>query len=272
MSEKNQKSSEELLDQYNQNQLSQSSDKDQSDESPMVQELKNQLQAQAAQLETLQRQLQQSSDEEQRRDQELRQREAEEEAMRLAEEADLRKALGETGSDRFEQLTNRELIDVMVDAIDKSSDARTKQIEAAVGGTINDVKQQIALTQKAIIKLATAIDVKDVKGQNPELSQYDKEAGEIMQGNPGMSVADAYLLAKARSASKEPPANNTDRERPDSTTTRSEDDRLAEVIERRERQRSSASEERSGRSGVRGVRSIIDAGVDKILSERGLRE
>jgi hypothetical protein len=195
---------------------------------------------------------------------------AEEEAKRLAEEADLKNALGDvTSQDRIESLTNKEIIDVMVDAIDKTSDARTKQLESAVSGNIDQIRQQVALTQKAIVKLATAIDVKDVKNQNPDLNKYDQEAAVIMQGNPGMSVADAYLLAKAKSAEKEPPAKNTDRERPDSTTSRSEDERIAEVVERRERQRASASETRRGRSGVKGVRSIIDAGIDRTLAERG---
>ena len=239
-------------------------------ESPLVQELQSQLQVQAAQLEALQTQLKQNSNEDQRKAQEADQALADAEAAKLANEADLKNALSDvTDQDRIESLTNKELINVMVDAIEKSSDARTKQIESAVSGNITEVRQQVALTQKAIVKLATAIDVKDVKNQNPELNKYDQDAAEIMQGNPGMSVADAYLLAKAKAASKEPDAKNTARERPDSTTSRSGNDRVAEAEERREKQRASASENRQGRSGVRGIRSIIDAGVDRVLSARG---
>jgi hypothetical protein len=191
---------------------------------------------------------------------------AEAEESRLAEEADLKETLGLVEGDKIEQLTNRELVNIIADAVDKTSNAKAQQFNKLVEEKVEKLNQQIAATQKGVMSIATAMDVSAVKAKHKDFDEFHKEAAIIMQEVPGISVERAYKLAKAEAAAKVPPRENLERERPDSVISRSEDDRIAEVVERRERQKAGASETRRG---IPGVRDIISAGIDRTLAQRG---
>jgi len=228
----------------------------------VVAQLKNQIEQQKDQLATLQQQLTQRDSDEQKKVRE-------EEAQRLADEADIKKALEAVDQDKIESLTNRELINVVTDVIEQVVTAKDTQVQQQLSSKILELDKGIKQTQSAVMQMATAIDVKDTRGNYSDFDEYQKEAAIIMQETPGISVRNAYLLAKAQILEKSPKKENLDRERPDTTVSRSHIDRAAEVGERRSRQQESASEQAPRRSGIANIRDIISTGIDKTLAARG---
>jgi hypothetical protein len=200
------------------------------------------------------------------------QEKADEEAARLAEEADLKKTLNTLDGDKVENLTNRELLNVVAEAIDTSSNARSEQFDNLMNDKFNKITSRLDITQQAIMRVATSMDVTTVKANNADFDDYQQDAGVIMQENPSMSVQRAYTLAKAERAAKAPGKQNTERERPGTTVTRSSSDRADEIAERRSTQKRSQSEaneqNQRRRSGVTSIRGIIDAGIDRTLAAR----
>jgi len=239
--------------------------------SPAVQELQKQLEEMQKNYQALQTQLKQQSEVETKKQQEERAKKEAEEAAKLAEDADLKRILSMNDrDDGLESLSNKELINVVADSIEKALDARQKQLNQILNNQVQDLSTEISKTQKAIMQVATNIDVRDVRGKYTDFDKYQKAAAEIMQDNPTLSVEQAYKLAKADDYTDVPPKQQLDRERPDTTIRRSPVDRTAESEEGLERVRQSASEGR--KSGIPGVRDIINAGLDKIMSQRGENE
>ena len=239
--------------------------------SPVVQELQKQLEELKQQNEALQQQFKTQSNAELKKQQEEQAKKNAEEAAKLAEDADLKRILSMTDRDiGIDSLNNRELLDVVAESIEKALDARQKQQNKVLNNQVQDLAAEISKTQKAIMQVATNIDVRDVRGKYTDFDKYQKAAAEIMQDNPTLSVEQAYKLAKADDYTDVPPKQQLDRERPDTTIRRSPVDRAAESEEGLERVRQSASEGR--KSGIPGVRDIINAGLDKIMSQRGENE
>lgn len=239
------------------------------DKNPAMLELQNQLEQSKKDYQALQQQLQQNKQLETEKAQEALENQKAEEAAALAEEADLKKALMSVENDKYESLTNKEMIDVMVSAIESTSEARSTQITQTFDDKLGALTTDLSNAQKAIMSIATTMDMKTTKDNHPDFDKYQQDAGVIMQNNPGMSVKDAYLLAKAREVEQSPSKENTDRERPDTTVSRSNSELADSINERRNRQKDSASERHdSKKRGIVGARSIIDAGIDAVHARR----
>jgi len=214
----------------------------------------------------LQQQFSEQKNLEQRKQQdELAKQQAEEDA-KLAEDADLKKLLSMADNDKYDSLTNKDLIDLFSNSLETALNARQKQQNNILENRMQDLVNEIGKTQRAIMQVATTIDVKDVQKQYTDFDEFQKEAATIMQEIPNISVKDAYLLAKSRKASTTVNQQNVDRERPDTTVRRSPTDVTVQSEERLEQSMNRASERKVG---VAGVRDIIDAGLDKILASRG---
>jgi G3E family GTPase len=194
---------------------------------------------------------------------------AAEEDAKLQEEIDLKSTLGVVDGDKIESLTNRELVNLVADAVETSAEARSKQFDKLVSNKIEVLSNQIMQTQKAVMSVATSIDVKDVRSQHKDFDEYQKDAAIIMQDTPGISVQDAYLLAKAKKAESLPNKENLERERPDTSVSRSHSNRAEEIVERRERQQESASRGKGRSTGISAFREMIDSGIDRALANRG---
>jgi len=238
--------------------------KEKEQETPIVEELKKQLKEQADQLAVLQQQLKQQKQEDEDK-KKLQQKEA------LEQEVSVKEALNLVDSDQVETLTNKELLNLVAEAVEKSNEAKSNYYESLMEEKIEQLNKQVSTTQNAILGIATAIDIKEVKTKHSDFDKYQDDVSAIMQNTPGISVEDAYLLAKARVSSKTPLGKNVDREKPDSAITRSANDKLADVIERREKQKNSASQSYP-KQGIVNFRDILNSSLDKVLAERGYVE
>ena len=213
----------------------------------------------------MQQQLEQSNRNKLEEQESIKEAEAAVAAAKLAEDADLKSAFNIVENDKYEQLTNKEMIDIIAKAVETSMDARSKQSNQILESRVGDLSGQITKTQKAIMQVATTIDVKDTRAEHKDFDEYQKDAAIIMQDTPGISVKDAYLLAKARKVQNVPPKEELDRERPDTSVSRSTVDNSVPNERRTERKESASSR----KTGVAGIRDIINAGIDTVQSRRG---
>jgi hypothetical protein len=172
----------------------------------------------------------------------------------------------ETTSDNsVNQLTNEELLNVMVPAVEElvtsavndAVQSNTKKFDATI--------DQLAIGQNklrnAMINQAAATGVMTMRGNFPDFDQYKEDVLKVM-GQSGLSIEDAYLLVKAKVGSTVPPERGTHGERPST------------VLPHQPARRPAGARDdgvRSSRrvSGTQDFRRLLDEGIDKTLASRG---
>lgn len=138
----------------------------------------------------------------------------------LIKEADLRQALGEqftqvkAGLKPDEEISQEQLIAIMGEAVEASSNAQGSLILNKVAAMMKDSNAKLEKTQKLLVDLAAGVSMQQVRNANPDYDQYKTEVAQIMGSTRGLSTADAYLLAKAQKSKGQPNQREIETERP----------------------------------------------------------
>ncbi len=179
---------------------------------------------------------------------------------------DLRERLKpETSSNvSVDQMSNAELLNIMIDAVDKHvsqsiADSRTAAVDE-FAPRIATIESNQGKLHTALIQQAAAAGVTTMRTQFPDFDTYSEKALEIMN-KQGLSIEDSYYLAKARAGSAVPDRNHVETERPSSPPQ----GRPALAKKRAE-----SLDERPvrPRSSQRRFRELVNQGVDTVLSHR----
>jgi len=259
--------------------------KDQQNQPPAsakeLEEMRTKYASLEAQTKLLQEQLLlKRSDDEESKAQQAAERLQKEQAA-LEQEADLRKTLSQAfpqrsaksdDDDGTEGLKLSEVTGVMADAVGKAIDAQSKLILSKVGEmmkrTTGELDNKISGTQQALIKLVAGLSVDQAKGQYKDFDEFAPDIRELLSKTQGLSPEDAYLLAKARKASKTPSQQETETERPSqSMLPSSSRDNVPENEEPEE------GEQGDHQLSARKVfRDAVSKAIDKQLAARGKRK
>ncbi len=188
----------------------------------------------------------------------------EEAAAAILEAADLKKLLGETDKDKLEDLSNREMLNVIGDAFESAQKAKDVQLAKLISDGVNTTSEDIKGIKQAVMQIIAVQGVKEAQDKFPDFEDYREDAANIMKTSPGLSVERAILLAKAERAGHNVPAKKVESERPGSHVTLPGRDGLDEVISRRTN-RDSSQEEGGVTTGIVGFRALLSAGVDKAI-------
>ncbi len=163
------------------------------------------------------------------------------------------------------QLSQKELIDVMGEVISKSIDANSQLILNQVSTLMKSSDEKIAGTQKALVGLMSHISVSETKGNHSDYDVYKEDIADIMSKTNGLSIEQAYVLAKAQKTEKTPGRDQIETERPDSLVSRSYDyddrgdfDRQDDRDNRKDAPRNPRKDFRAG----------VSAAVDKVIAAR----
>lgn len=235
-------------------------DQNSSKESPNKEQLE-QMSLLKAQVNDLQRQLQVERDEKTREAEMAERAKRQAMARDLAEKSKVTKQV--KGVDNLEELSNKELVDILASAVDESSSANMQQIVNAVEQKIRESDEKLDLTNKVLMKVLAKMDVEDTRKKFPDFDEYRQEVADVMERIPGITSEEAMILAKSKRAGSNPPAKSVETERPNQATSRSAQ-QLADNIDQLERR----DETRSARSGVRSFRDIVNKGAEKVISSR----
>jgi hypothetical protein len=121
------------------------------------------------------------------------------------------------------ELSQKELVEVMGDAVAKAIDANTKLILGKVHEIAKGSDEKIAGTQKALLGMIAKMNVNDARSKHTDFDVYKDEIASIASKTNGLTAEDMYLLAKAKASSSVPGATQLESERPDSIVSRSAD-------------------------------------------------
>ena len=148
----------------------------------------------------------------------------------LKEEADLRKTLENAFSTSAktkgddEELTQRELVAVLAETMDKATAANSKLILSEVANKIKETDGTVKELKQVMTDLLAGMSVGQAKAQFKDFDVYAQDAAAILQNTQGLSPADAYMLAKAKKASTIPDKKALETERPTEAVTRHDSD------------------------------------------------
>ena len=148
----------------------------------------------------------------------------------LREEADLRKTLENAFSTSSkskgddEELTQRELVAVLAETMDKAATANSKLILQEVANQIKNTNGSVSELKQVMTDLLAGMSVGQAKSQFKDFDVYAQDAAKILQNTQGLSPADAYMLAKAKKASTQPDKREVESERPTDAVTMHDSD------------------------------------------------
>jgi CRISPR/Cas system CSM-associated protein Csm2 small subunit len=235
-------------------------------------QLKEQVTRLEAQTIALQEQLSKNSrnEEEMRLAQEAEALKKQEEA--LMQETNIQKILDEAlktenahqmNQDEESPLSQKELASVIAEAVGRSVEASTKLTEVSMDKKLAESNAQIVGLQKVMVDLLGSMSVEKARGKHEDFDKYSDGAREVLRTHPSLSPEEAYLLHKAKEASKVPD-EKVQSEKPNEPPAWTPDRPFS--TERRERE--SFDDGASHGNKRRNFRQQLSAAIDEHLSRR----
>ena len=162
------------------------------------------------------------------------------------------------GEASVEDLSNRQIIDLIVGSVDKALNARSELTESSLREELKANKEALKGIRKALGQMVAENRFNAVRSSHKDFDDYKKELMQIYEQYPTIDPEDAYALAKTRSAKKVPAKENTDTEKPDESP---------------EGESGFGNRQNTGghqEGGVTSFRAIADKALDKVLAEMNI--
>jgi hypothetical protein len=186
---------------------------------------------------------------------------AEEIKPRTVKEITRRPIAKDTSEDDYENLSKKDLINIIADAVDEAMDSKIKNFEDVKSKELTNrfgqLEDGMTKMQKAMIMQAAKTGVENARAAHSDFGSYEEKISQILDELPNISLERAYKLAKAETVEKVPPINKVESERPVNIGVRP----------RRESTPISQSEHKEN-LGVRGFRDLMSKGLDKALARK----
>lgn len=200
------------------------------------------------------------------------------EVERLREKSDLDAMFDDIDDDKFERLTNKQLIDVVADAVDGAIKASNELVKKDLIKQYQKDMQRLEGLEKATMGVIAHLGLSDVRNKFSDFDEFKEDIGKVMEKYPNIGYEDAYFIAKSKKAGAVPPRSSVESERPDSFGTAPTGGRASEktaplgddafaTMAARGRQARQYPESDSGeqRSGIVGFRDLVNRSLDRLL-------
>jgi len=174
---------------------------------------------------------------------------------------------GKKKGSNIDELSNAELVGVIGDSLAKFLDARLEQFEEKTVKSSLDLAQKVEGTQSVLARMLAMSSITSLKSKYPDFDLFAEDVDKHVKSIPGISLEQAYKLAKAEKLERMPNALMMETELPDETPgpsgmrplipnrkRRSEADGLAPID--------------TARSGTAVFREFLSDGIDKALARR----
>lgn len=142
-------------------------------------------------------------------------------AEKLLKEADIQSLLTQD-KEKLEDLSNKELLDIVGEAVDTAMEANTEIATSKLARPLEELSNKINGISKFLLEKEVAGGLASARDTFPDFDKYKDDISEVFKAHPDLSPKEAYILAKAEKIDDEPPQHATDSEKPISLTTRSE--------------------------------------------------
>lgn len=174
-----------------------------------------------------------------------------------------------TTEDKLDKMSNRQLVDVLVNATETAIAANNERVKAELGTGSKAIEEKLGGLEKALMTIVARMGVDQVRKQFTDFDQHTEEVAAVMAKYPGMDFKDAYVLAKGLKAGPTPPAKVVETEKPDNFITAMQprreapvgEDAYAVVAARGKANRSQSAGMPTG--GLAGFRDILRKAIDE---------
>lgn len=198
---------------------------------------------------------------------------------KLNKEADIAGMLGnvdlsETGDDKYENLSKRQLVDVLAGAMDTALEANATKIKGDIAKTMSADNKKVAVIEKTVMAILGKMGVDESRGKHKDFDDHKDAISKIMGEVPGISFERAYLLAKSEAAGELPPKSQIETEKPTDGGWSSQQAQGGTLPNQNalqtiaDRGRESREDAAVTKSGTVGIRNIINAGLDKVMAAK----
>ncbi len=202
---------------------------------------------------------------------------------KLSVAADLKTLLSQSSDDdasksgdSFNDLTNKELVEVIGTAVNTTLDARLEQTIGKVGENIDTTNDNIRQLSKVVGQMLASQGVEKVKSDHPDFETYRKDVAVILQQYPNITIDAAYYMAKGQKVGDSPTINELETERgggpyggfdiaPDKTNTVRTDPTMTRSQPKNKLQQ---SDHIDPTHGILAFRSAVNAAAEKVVEAR----
>ena len=117
------------------------------------------------------------------------------------------------------ELDNVQLVDNIAEGMEQYVKQATKEVAGQYEEHIRGLTGELQETKQALMKLSAQKQVEDVSKQYPDFDKYRDQMQDKIKEYPNLSLLDTYKLVKAEDLMKHPARQNTESEKPESSTT-----------------------------------------------------
>lgn len=165
--------------------------------------------------------------------------------------------------DDFNRMSNAELLDILTDSVETyvsaSIDDAIQRSSSVIGGQFKNLQDNQNKLAQALVEQAKRTGAESMSKMHDDFQNYQEDVYKLVEHN-GLTIEDAYILAKSKKAASVPPANELSSERP--TTPAS---RRPFAVTRQEGE----SRERAG-STTKRFRDLVTGAAENVM-QRSLR-
>ena len=181
--------------------------------------------------------------------------------------------VADAGDDKFEQMTKRQIVDLLAGAMETALEANAVKIKSDIGQSKVEDDKKIAVIEKAVYAILGKMGVQESRGKHKDFDDHKDAISKIMGEIPGITFERAYVLAKGEAGAKGAHKSETDSEKPTNAGWTPQGGAQGGVLPNQnalqaiaDRGRESREEATMTKSGTIGIRNIIKAGIDKAMA------
>jgi len=170
-----------------------------------------------------------------------------------------------TKEDRLDKLTNAQLVDVIAEAVQTSTDAMIRKATQGIDEKLKATNDSIGKVASFLGQMQAAAGMQSARARYPDFDDFREETLAVLKVYPMMGIEDAYLLAKQKKTGASASPRETESERPMRTPFGEFPQGRGEAESTRTEKASEGSSSKETRGGVVDFRKLVNASLDKRL-------
>lgn len=171
------------------------------------------------------------------------------------------KASDDEGLGAEKELNADDILDVVATAFDTAINAKMRIMEDKMSKMADSSTAETKKLQTYLLQREAKAQVDIARTKFFDFDDYKEDIGEILKTS-GVSVEDAYILAKGRKAKEVPSKSETDSEKPTNLEHR------IDLASQRREKRKNTHQEHDSSSGRSNIRHLLREAVDRVQAEK----
>jgi wobble nucleotide-excising tRNase len=168
----------------------------------------------------------------------------------------VKEKLSDDSDDRYETLTNKQIIDIISSTTEKALEAQAKALSSNILKNLEPSQKKLQDMEKLTARIIASMGINEARSKYGDFDSHREAIGSVLQKYPNMSFDEAYLLAKSKEAGKVPPKSELETERPSMGVS------LPTQAQTKDRD---GYDKGGTTSGIGSFRNLMDEALDRIV-------